>query len=146
RAVLTPLGLSQSAFEPTPELNQKLARAFMWTIDGRVFDAPTFQLGIYPAGSMYTTVNDLGKFMSALFAGGGGVLKPETVKQMWTPQFAKPGEKGGYGIGFRIGELEGHPQVGHGGAIYGFATTLSALTDEKLGVVVVTTRDSANTM
>ncbi len=150
RAVLDPLGLKESGFEPTPEINRRLAKAFMWTIDGRVFDAPTFQLGISPAGSMYTTVNDLGRFMSALFAGGKGangqILKPATVEQMWTPQFAKPGEKRGYGIGFRLGELEGHRQVGHGGAIYGFATTLSALPDDKLGVVVVTTKDSANTV
>jgi CubicO group peptidase (beta-lactamase class C family)/D-alanyl-D-alanine dipeptidase len=146
RAVLDPLGLKDSNFEPTPALNARLAKAFMWTIDGRVFDAPTFQLGIHPAGSMYTTVNDLGKFMSALFAGGGAALKPETVQQMWTPQFAKPGEKTGYGIGFRLGELDGHRQVGHGGAIYGFATSLSALPDDKLGVVVVTTEDSANTV
>jgi CubicO group peptidase (beta-lactamase class C family)/D-alanyl-D-alanine dipeptidase len=146
RAVLDPLGLKDSNFEPTAALNARLAKAYMWTIDGRVFDAPTFQLGIHPAGSMYTTVNDLGKFMSALFAGGGAALKPETVQQMWTPQFAKPGEKTGYGIGFRLGELDGHRQVGHGGAIYGFATSLSALPDDKLGVVVVTTKDSANTV
>ncbi len=30
--------------------------------------------------------------------------------------------------------------VGHGGAIYGFATELAALPDDKLGVVAVTTR------
>src|SRR5262245_31998843 len=87
-AVLDPLGLKQSGFEPTPEINRNLATAFMWTIDGRVFDAPTFQLGISPAGSMYTTVNDLGRFMSALFAGGAGsngrILKPATIEQMWT--------------------------------------------------------------
>jgi CubicO group peptidase (beta-lactamase class C family)/D-alanyl-D-alanine dipeptidase len=150
RAVLDPLALRNSGFEPTPEINRELARAFMWTIDGRVFDAPTFQLGISPAGSMYTTVNDLGRFLSALFAGGQGangqILKPATVEQMWTPQFAKRGEKKGYGIGFRLGELDGHRQVGHGGAIYGFATTLSALPDDKLGAVVVTTKDSANTV
>jgi hypothetical protein len=50
----------------------------------------------------------------------------------------------GYGIGFGIGELEGKRTIGHGGAIYGFATTLKAMPDDKLGVVVVTTKDSAN--
>jgi D-alanyl-D-alanine dipeptidase len=43
-----------------------------------------------------------------------------------------------------VRELEGHRTVGHGGAIYGFATTLKAMPDDKLGVVVVTTKDSAN--
>ena len=148
KAVLEPLGMTTSGFEPTPALTRDLAPAAMWTLDGRMFPAPTFQLGIAPAGSMYTTVTDLGRFMSALFAGGRGmngqVLKPETIAQMWTPQFARGGEQSGYGIGFRVGTLDGHKTVGHDGAIYGFATTLQALPDDKLGVVVVTTRDGAN--
>jgi CubicO group peptidase (beta-lactamase class C family) len=81
-----------------------------------------------------------------LFAGGqatkGRMLKSSTLDQMWTPQFAPAGKKTGYGIGFGIGEINGHRTIGHGGAIYGFATSLKALPDEKLGVVVVTTKDS----
>ncbi|MBA3715147.1 MAG: serine hydrolase [Pyrinomonadaceae bacterium] len=148
RAVLAPLGLERSSFEPTPEITKDLAKAYMWTIDGRVFEAPTFELGISPAGSMYTTVTDMGRFMSALFAGGPGsngqMLKPSTLAEMWTPQFAPPGQKTGYGIGFGLSELENRRTVGHGGAIYGFATTLRAMPDDKLGVVVVTTKDAAN--
>jgi len=147
-AVLDPLGLERSSFEPTPEIAKNLAKAYMWTIDGRVFEAPTFELGISPAGSMYTTVTDMGRFMSALFAGGRGakgqMLKPSTLDEMWTPQFASPGQKTGYGIGFGLGESEGRRTIGHGGAIYGFATTLRAMPDDKLGVVVVTTKDAAN--
>lgn len=149
-AVLEPLGMTKSSMEPTAALNRDLAKAYMWTVDGRTFDAPTFQLGIAPAGSLYTTVNDLGRFLSALFNGGrgdkAGVLKAETLEQMWTPQYAKAGEKTGFGIGFGIGELNGHRKIGHGGAIYGFATQLSALPDDKLGVVVVTTKDAANSV
>src|SRR5687767_6511130 len=148
RAVLDPLGLEHSSFEPTPEITKDLAKAYMWTVDGRVFEAPTFELGMSPAGSMYTTVTDMGRFMSALFAGGRGtkgqMLKRSTIEEMWTPQFAPPGQKTGYGIGFGVRELEGRRTVGHGGAIYGFATTLKAMPDDKLGVVVVTTKDAAN--
>ena len=148
RAVLDPLGLERSSFEPTPQTTKDLAKAYMWTIDGRVFEAPTFELGISPAGSMYTTVTDMGRFISALFAGGRGakgqMLKSSTLDEMWTPQFAPPGQKTGYGIGFSVRELEGRRTVGHGGAIYGFATTLKAMPDDKLGVVVVTTKDAAN--
>ena len=147
-AVLQPLGMTASGFEPTPALTRDLAPAMMWTLDGRRFAAPSFQLGIAPAGSMYTTVTDLARFMSALFANGRGqngqLLKPETIAQMWTPQFARPGDREGYGLGFRIGTLDGHRTIGHDGAIYGFATTLATLPDERLGVIVVTTRDGAN--
>jgi CubicO group peptidase (beta-lactamase class C family)/D-alanyl-D-alanine dipeptidase len=148
RAVLQPIGLHDSAFEPKPQLLSNLAQAFMWTYDGRTFPAPTFQLGIGPAGCLYTTVSDLGRFLTFLFERGRGpdgqVLKPETFEEMWRPQFAESGEKSGFGIGFRVGKFEGRRVVGHGGAIYGFATELAALPDDKLGVVAVTTEDSSN--
>ncbi len=147
-AVLDPLGMAHSSFESTPQIRKHLAKASMWTVDGRVFQAPTFELGIAPAGSLYATVTDLGRFLSALFAGGRGrngpLLRPATLEQMWTPQFAEPEGKPRYGIGFRLNELDGRRSVGHDGAIYGFATSLQALPDDRLGVVVVTTKDAAN--
>lgn len=148
RAVLQPMGLHDSAFQPEPKLIAKLAKAYMWSYDGKLFQAPTFELGMAPAGCMYSTVLDLGKFLSVLFNGGEGVkgqvLKRETLEKMWTPQFAKPGQSSPYGLGFRLSKLDGHREVEHAGAIYGFATQLSGLPDDKLGVVTVTTKDSAN--
>ncbi|MFO0937411.1 MAG: serine hydrolase [Gemmataceae bacterium] len=146
RKVLEPLGMSHSSFLPTDAVRKNLADAVMWTYHGREFPAPTFELGTSPAGCMYSTVLDLAKFQSALFAGGKGVLKPETIQAMLTPQYAKGNAKRGFGLGFSIGELEGHKQIGHGGAIYGFATNFSALPDQKLGVVVVCSRDVANSV
>jgi len=122
----------------------------MWSYDGREFVAPTFQLGMAPAGSMYSTVTDLARFMSVLFNGGKGtngqILKPATLEQMWRPQFAPPQEKNGFGIGFALSELQGYRRIGHGGAMYGFATELEALPDAKLGVIAVTSLDCANSV
>ena len=151
RAVLEPMGLKDSAFRPLPALERSLAQAFMWTYDGRRFAAPTFQLGMGPCGSMYSTVLDLGRFESILFNGGATpegnqVLQRATLEKMWQPQYAKPGQKTGYGIGFNIGELDGHRTLGHGGAIYGFATTLSMLPDDRLGAIVIGTLDAANSV
>ncbi|HVT94682.1 MAG TPA: serine hydrolase [Bryobacteraceae bacterium] len=144
KAVLEPLGMSHSSFAPAPQIAGKLARAFVWTYDGRVFDAPSFELGMAPAGCMYSSVLDLAKFLGMLFDDGGRILKPETLQAMWQPQFSQGGRPGPFGIGFRLSSLDGHSLVGHGGAIYGFATELEALPDDKLGVAVVTTMDSAN--
>ncbi|MGH7618989.1 MAG: serine hydrolase domain-containing protein, partial [Gemmatimonadaceae bacterium] len=149
RAVLEPMGLSNSSFRPTPALAPRLAAASMWTLDGRRFPAPTFQLGMGPCGSMYSTVLDLARFAEILLAkgvtpGGARVLSAATIDSMWTPQFAAPGAKTGYGIGFNLGVLDGHRTVGHDGAIYGFATTLLVLPDDSLGVVVTATLDGAN--
>lgn len=150
RSVLVPLGMENAAFEPTPYVQENLATAYMWTWDGRRTEAPTFQLGMSPAGSMYASVLDLSRFMSALFAGGRGasgqVLEASTLEEMWTPQYAAPGERTGFGIGFAIGELDGRRRIGHGGAIYGFATDLAALPDERLGAAVVVTLDITNSV
>lgn len=148
RTVLDPLGMKSSSFLPTPAVKRHLADAVMWTYHGREFPAPTFELGMAPAGCMYATVLDLAKFQSCLFAGGklGGaqLLQPATIEQMFTPQFAKPGDKEGFGLGFYVSDLDGHKQVSHGGAVYGFATEWAALPGEKLGAVVVCSRDVAN--
>ncbi|MGH7663642.1 MAG: serine hydrolase [Gemmatimonadaceae bacterium] len=152
RTVLDPLGLRKSCFEPEPAVTRELATGYMWTLEGRTFPAPTFQLGSGPAGSMYSTVLDLGRFMSVLFARGAAsdgtrqVLDSATLESMWTPQFAEPGATTGFGIGFGISELEGRRRIGHGGAIYGFATELAALPDDRLGVVVATTMDVSNSV
>ncbi len=146
--VLGPLGMTKSAFAPTPDVTRDLAKAVMWTYDDRTFPAPTFELGMAPAGSMYSTVTDLARFMSVLFTRGQGpngpVIKPATLEAMWTPQFAPAGTKDGFGIGFHVSSFEGQRRVGHSGAIYGFATDLQAAPDAKLGVAVVTTLDVAN--
>ncbi|QEL17334.1 serine hydrolase [Limnoglobus roseus] len=142
--VLQPLGIVSSSFTPTSAVKKNLADAVMWTYHGREFPAPTFELGMAPAGCMYSTVTDLAKFASCLFAGGGPVLKPETLAAMLKPQFADPDAKEGFGIGFALSELEGKKRIGHGGAIYGFATELAALPSEKLAVIVVSSRDVTN--
>jgi len=143
------MGLDYSAFEPLPEIKAHLAKASMWTLDGRRFDAPTFQLGMGPCGSMYSTVLDLARFVEIMIGRGvtpegKRVLSAGTLDSMWTPQFAAPGATNGFGIGFNIGRLSGHRTIGHGGAIYGFATAVLALPDDSLGVVVTATLDGVN--
>ena len=71
-AVLKPLGMTASSFVPTSEVRAHLADAIIQTYDGRIIQAPTFQLGMQPAGCMYSSVTDLAKFLNMLFADGNG--------------------------------------------------------------------------
>ncbi|MCE9567010.1 MAG: serine hydrolase [Planctomycetes bacterium] len=149
RRVLDRIGMESSSFTLTPALKKKLPEAVMWTYHGREFPAPTFSLGVAPAGCMYSDLRDLAKFELCLFAGGKvgdkQLLKPETIEEMFRPQFAKDGSRG-FGLGFIVGELEGKKRIGHGGAIYGFSTELAMLPSEKLGVIVMSARDVSNGM
>jgi CubicO group peptidase (beta-lactamase class C family)/D-alanyl-D-alanine dipeptidase len=148
--VLRPLGLNQSSFRPTAAVRENLADGLMWTIHGRTFAAPKFELGIAPAGCMYSSVNELGHFMTVLFArgrsGGTQIVKPETLEEMWRVQFGEKNAKEGFGLGFHLQQVKGERAAGHNGAIYGFATRLTALVDAKLGVAVVASKDFANTV
>ena len=150
-AVLDPIGLEVSAFEPTAATSANLAKAKMWTYDNRLFDAPTFELGMAPAGSMYSTVDELSEFVKTLLADGvtptgNQLLSPESLEQMLTPQYAEEGAETGYGIGFRISDFNGNKMIGHGGAIYGFSTQLAVLPEKKLGVVAVSSLDVTNSV
>ncbi len=147
--ILLPLGMANSAFGLPKRLRPALATGVMWTLHGTKFEAPVFEWGMSPAASLTTTVIDLAKFGGALFADANGaqkLLRKETLEKMWEPQFAAPDAKTGFGLGFSMGQLDGHRRAGHNGAVYGFATDFSLLPDDKLGVVVVVTRDFANTV
>jgi CubicO group peptidase (beta-lactamase class C family)/D-alanyl-D-alanine dipeptidase len=148
--LLQPLGLEQSAFFPTPAIKSNLADGLMWTLHGRTFKAPAFELGIAPAGCMYSSVNDLARFMFVLFHREGdigrSILKPESWKEMLTIQFAQPNQKSGFGLGFNISEIDGHKAAGHNGAMYGFATQFTGLVDAKLGAVVIASKDFVNSV
>ncbi|SIO60270.1 D-alanyl-D-alanine dipeptidase [Singulisphaera sp. GP187] len=151
RRLFGPLRLDRTRFAPTPAMKPYLAKGAMATFDGRSFAAPTFALGTAPAGNLYSNVLDLGRFLSTLFADGKGpdgatILKPETLRQMIEPQFSKAGDKSKFGFGFALADIDGHRRIGHGGAVYGFATEVGALPDEKLGVVVIANRDCANAL
>ncbi len=147
-SILLPLGLKRASFEVTPEVKHRLAAATMWTYDGQSFPAPQFQLGTAPAGNLYASMTDLAAFLITLFDDGrtptgAQLLKPETIALMQTPQRSPTGEPTEFGIGFHISQFEDRRRVGHGGAVYGFATELAALPDEKLGVAAAAAKDGA---
>ena len=148
RALLRPLAMSRTSFEPSADLSAKMAQGKMWTYDGQTVATPTFLLGTGPAGNMVSSVVDLSRFLSFLFADGkspnGNLIKPETLRAMIEPQFAKPGESPGFGLGFAVSKLDDERRIGHGGAIYGFATEVQALPGARLGAIVVATTDCAN--
>jgi CubicO group peptidase (beta-lactamase class C family)/D-alanyl-D-alanine dipeptidase len=147
-AVLDPAGMRNSAFAETANLVPRLATGTMWTYEGRRFPAPTFPFGEVPAVSLYSTVTDLGRFLSVLFASGhgpgGDLLRPASLAEMWRPQYDSASDPVRFGLTFAMSQFDGHRRFGHGGSVYGFSSELTGLPDDKLGVVVVTTLDGTS--
>ena len=148
-ALLKPLGMTRSSFEPGPDLVRKLAHGEMWTYDGQTIATPTFLLGTGPAGNLVSSVADLGRFLSFLFAQGRGpagvVVKPETLHiDDRAPAAASRARPAVSGSALQSPSSKTSARIGHNGAVYGFATDVQALPDSKLGVIVIATADCAN--
>lgn len=145
REIISPLGLRDTTFVPSAALLERQAMGFMWTYDGRVFEAPNFDLGMGPAANLRSTVVDLARVTASWCKASSGLLRPETMEEMLRPQFVSSRRRSWQiGLGFFVRDFRGHRRIGHGGAIYGFASEVACLPDEGLGVAVVTTMDFAN--
>lgn len=144
--IVDPIGMESSSFVLTSELKHRLAPAYMWSMDGD-FPAPVFDLGGAPAGNLYASLPDMAEFVKVLLNGGyvcsgRRIVKPATLHLMWEP-IAFSGRMG-YGLGFVVGDLDGWKMVGHGGAIYGYATQCVVLPEARVGAVVCSTLDATN--
>jgi len=148
KTILNPLRMDHSSFTVTPAIEPILATGWMRTYDGRQFQAPTFLLGTGPAGNLYSSVNDLAKFVSCLFNDGrtddGRILTPESLDTMTTAIKDSQGNDQGFGLGFSVESFDKFKKIGHGGAVYGFSTQLEAIPERKLGVVAAASSDGTN--
>jgi CubicO group peptidase (beta-lactamase class C family)/D-alanyl-D-alanine dipeptidase len=145
--LLDPLGMKTSAQRATADVRKRLAYAQFAPFDASRFAAPIFDLGMAPAGNLYASVEDLAKFATSLLNNGasprGRILERATLDQMWTPQRVDDSPRT-FGIGFALDTFEGHRVVGHSGAVYGYATTLSVFPDDGFAVIVMVTLDDAS--
>jgi CubicO group peptidase (beta-lactamase class C family) len=134
--VLEPLAMRDSSFEQPlpPERHEQAATAHPWyrrLVEG--------DWHVYPemaAAGLWTTPSDLAKAGVALqrILGGDttGILSPETLKEMLTPQ---PNEE--IGIGFFVsGEGEGR-RFGHGGWNEGYISEATFYLEGGFGAVVM---------
>ena len=148
-ALIDKLNMESTSFTPRSDLTDRLNTGYMWRYDtSRLTEAPVFELGVGPATNLYTTINDLGHFMRALFAIKQGerpdVLSASSLQQMWTPQYEPPGTKQGFGLGFHVSRLGKYMSIGHGGTIYGYSTRMWMLPDREVGIAIVSNVDATN--
>lgn len=145
--ILKPLGMSRSGWmrKEVPEVIASHIRVADGKGGYETRSTPLFDLGTIPAGNLYTSAGDLGRFVMMLAAGGnspgGRILKKETLEDMWKPQLDPQGT---FGIGFSLAEWQGLKTVGHSGAVYGHSTATTYLPDKKIGVVVLANDDIVN--
>lgn len=79
-----------------------------------------------PAGQLWSTVDDLGRFGTLLIGGADGVLSADTVAEMREPASAPENAswEQAYGLGTQLVRIDGRMLAGHTGSMPGFVCTL----------------------
>jgi CubicO group peptidase (beta-lactamase class C family) len=92
-----------------------------------------------PAGQLWSTVGDLGRW--AAFIGGdtGGVLNADTLAELREPVSVEQTREwtNGYGLGLRVLRQGGRTMVGHQGSMPGFLADVLIDVDEQVGAVTL---------
>jgi CubicO group peptidase (beta-lactamase class C family) len=148
-----PLGMTSSAFNNKVVANHpSVARGH--TRD-RILPAPWSNMiptggrsTSYAAGSMYSSVKDMAKFISFHLAGGkiGGkqIIGGNLLKEMYTQQFPIKGRVYGYGLGIVSAPLRSGTLLAHAGAGAGYRTYHMWAAEYQVGVVVLMNSESGN--
>lgn len=141
--VLMPLGMRRSRFAWTATLQSSMPMGY----DLRGTPVPPY---VYPAsasGGLFAPVEDIARFVCAGMTGPyyaeNGVLTPESLRALHTPQVEVPGLFGlvadGYGFGHFIETLpDGRRAVWHGGQGHGWMTHYHMVPETGDGIVILT--------
>ncbi len=136
--IFKPLGMTHSSFaQPLPKaLEPLMATGYKNASGGEV--VPFELVEASPAGALSSTATDMARFMMAFLNGGtyegGTILKPETIKLMWTPQHDIVKGMNGFNLGFYSEDRNGHRIVAHAGDTTAFHSDLHLITDANIGI------------
>ena len=141
QSVFNLIGMQQSSFKLTPEIEGHLSRGYR---NGK--EAQQLPLRDMAAGSMYSNVIDLSRFIQMVFAkgevGNRQLLQPATIDEMLRSQNETVpldfGQQIGLGWFLNYTRYKNLKIASHGGATPLFRTNLMILPEKKLGIVVLT--------
>ena len=95
----------------------------------------------WAGGGFLSTTEDLAEFGDALMR--GRLLRPETVKLLWTSQRTTAGSETHYGIGWSVEtDSAGRRRISHGGGSVGGTAFLVIYPDQELVLAVLVNSDS----
>lgn len=136
--ILRPLRLDHTTFEHPPDAAIGTSRN---PLTGELVREPSEDEGaMAPAGQLWSTTDDLLRWVDVLAAGHPEVLSADTAAEMRTVQAADPEtqHRGGYGLGVRLHWSPFGTVVGHTGSLPGFMAGMFADPVSRVGAVVLT--------
>lgn len=139
--IFEPLGMADSDLLRSERVRSGLATGYEIGFRGvkTVSERDMITAG---AASIYSTPNDMARYLAALLGGGsndsGTILKPETLAAMFEPQYQPDPRIPGMGLGFFRTDLSGHLVVRHQGTLPGFHSEIAVAPDDGVAVMALT--------
>lgn len=142
--LLEPLGMKSTSFTvDAAKQDPELSRGYRYREVTAVHEAVPMRSidSIAPAGAINSNVLDMAKWLRLQLGRGTFEGKPlvsaERLQDTWSPQIEVAGGIR-YGLGWMLGDWQGHRVVEHGGNIDGYAAEVAMLPDDELGFVLLT--------
>ena len=92
-----------------------------------------------PAGQLWATLTDLGRFAAFLLGDTGDVLSTASLEEMREPAGVDPDSPGwsAYGLGLQVSRSGSRTYVGHGGSMPGFLAGVTVDVEQGVGAVAL---------
>lgn len=157
--IWAPLGMTSTAFQPTPEMEERLSVPYAPDRDtGRNVAAGRTKADVWPAGVVYGTVHDQAAWVRFNLGDGavegGRLLRPETLDLMHTLQFRQfsGGQMGGgwgyenpgYGLTWWVSTRDGERFFAHSGSVSGYTAFVMGNRTKGFGIAVLTNGNRAH--
>lgn len=142
--IVAPLGMAHTAFELEPSIMAGLTKGYdvrggSWNGEQSAREALSGRGFKVPNGAIYTTVDDLSRFLTLLMGHGPeSVLPAARLDSAYRGVLDANGKPTtAYGIGFSVGRRGPLTVYGHGGAVAGFSAALAFEREHSIGVIVL---------
>ena len=156
--IFTPLEMTSTAFEPTPEMGERLSVPYV--VDektGSQVATVRVKASVWPAGIVYGTVLNQANWLIANLNGGifkkNRIIEEKTLDQMMTIQYDQfkggiegiwGNETAGFGLTWWNEVRDGDRYFAHSGSVGGYTAFLLGNRDRKLGFAILTNGNRAH--
>jgi len=144
-----PLGMQRSTLRPTMAMTWPLAQGHDIK-DGKpeVIRPAADNAASWPAGSIFSSAQDLARFAIAFMNDGNldgkQVLSPKVIALMSTPHARVPGSEHSYGYGLDLSTDRGVNWVQHSGSRSGYGSLIRMAPAQRFAVIIVANRTGAS--
>lgn len=135
-----PLGMNMTCMTLTDEFEENVSWGYEYR-NGVNLPMPWEYYHTYPASEINSTVSDMGKYMQMHLNNGiyqgTRILSEALSKEMKQQQLTVHPKVEAFGYGFHEDDIQGFRTIAHGGDMLGYASFLTMVPEENLGVFVI---------